>query len=138
MTNEARKEAIEFARKYPNSHVATVENNKPYVRVMQCVRLDDDLTVWYATSATSNKVRQIKANPHVCAVFYSEAKYVRVMGKAEIITDPATKADLWEDEWSRWWPKGKDDPDYVLIKITPEEADYLDLMKDPATLEKII
>jgi uncharacterized pyridoxamine 5'-phosphate oxidase family protein len=42
VTSDLRREAIEFARKHPNSHLATVQNNKPYVRVMQCVRIDDD------------------------------------------------------------------------------------------------
>jgi len=133
-----KREALEFAREHPTSHLATVENGKPYVRVMHSPRIDDDFTVWYATSASSNKVRHIRANPQVCAVFHHEGKWVRVMGKAEIVTDLEEKGRLWEDDWARYWPDGKGDPDYILISIKAESVDYLDLTKGAAGEQKVI
>ena len=48
------------------------------------------------------------------------------------------KDELWEDDWARYWPDGAGDPDYVLIKVTPESVDFLDLTKPEATTRSII
>ena len=127
MPDNPKKQALDFVREYPVSHLATVENGEPWLRVMQCPRVDDDFTVWYATSASSNKIRHIRSDPNVCTVFYDKAGYVRVKGRAEVVTDNKAKSDLWEEDWSRYWPNGMGDPDFVLIKITPQFVDFVDL-----------
>ena len=138
MPDDFKKEALDFVREHPTSHLATVENGEPWLRVMWAPKVDDDFTVWYATSASSNKIRHIKSDPNVCAVFYNEAKVIRVKGTAEVVTDDGIRAELWEDEWARYWPNGKEDPDYVLIKINPGLVDYLDLMGEGGEPHKIV
>lgn len=138
MSDDSKREALEFVREHPVSHLATVEDGEPWIRAMFSPRVDDDFTVWYATSGSSNKIRQIKSDRNVCTVFYDEARYVRVKGQAEVVTDEEMKADLWEDDWAKYWPKGKDDPDYVLIKISPTFVDYLDLTKSEMGSQRII
>jgi general stress protein 26 len=138
MSDELINEALEFVREHPTSHLATVDNGKPTSRVMYCPRVDDDFTVWYATSAGSNKVRQIKANPAVCVVFYLESKYVRVLGAAEEVSDKSKTKELWENDWARYWKDGPEDPDYVLLKIKPEEVEFLDLTRSEEMLRKIM
>ncbi len=138
MSDDLRNEALEFMREHPTSHLATIEDGKPTSRVMYCPKVEDDFTVWYATSVDSNKVRQIRANPAVCVVFYLEAKYVRVLGSAEEVTSLDIKKDLWEDDWARYWKNGPEDEDYILLKITPYEVDFLDLTRPDDVLHKIM
>jgi general stress protein 26 len=138
MTDQIKKEALEFARKYPISHLATVENGKPVIRVMSVPRIDDDFTIWYATSGTSNKVRQIKAQPGICSLFYNEGKTLRVFARAEIVDDQAVKDELWQEDWAQYFPKGKNDPNLAIIKAIPEHADYDDLSKSDVGLFELL
>jgi general stress protein 26 len=138
MTDDIKKLALEFIREHPNSHLTTIEDSKPKIRVMHCARCDDDFSVWFATSGKSNKVRQINANPNVATLFFAETKVIRIFGSAQVIDDLAIKSDLWEDEWKKYWTEGVEDPDYVLIKVTPDEADLMDLTSEEMGTKKLV
>jgi general stress protein 26 len=129
VSEEMKKEALEFARANPTSNLATVEGDQPHVRVMATTRTDDDFTVWYATHASSNKVRQIRACPKVCVTFWAGAADLRIFGKAEIVEDKDAKDTMWNEEWLQFWPKGKEDPEYTLIKVTPEKVEFRNMEK---------
>ncbi|MHB9133847.1 MAG: pyridoxamine 5'-phosphate oxidase family protein [Armatimonadota bacterium] len=118
MTENKINEAVALLRACPVSYLATVEDGGPSVRPMMTARVDDDGTVWYATGATSAKMRQVAQNPKVCVSVYQDLVDVRVYGTAEIVGDPAVKAELWQDGWAQYFGS-KDDPSYGLIKITP-------------------
>jgi general stress protein 26 len=138
MAEAINKIARDFAKSYPTSHLATIEDNKPQIRVMHCPRIDDDLTVWYTTSAASDKVRQITANPEVALEFYDGGKMLKITGKAVVLHDQATKNELWQDDWIRYFKNGKDDPDYCLIKIRPVTAVFWDMILDPMNPHQIL
>jgi general stress protein 26 len=133
-----RTEAAEFARTLAISHLATVEGDAPVVRVMHAFRVDDDLSVWYACGASSNKVRQIRANPRVAVSFWQEKKDLVLSGTAQIVEDPQVKADMWEEGWERHFPKGKEDPEYCLLKITASQALYRDLDQHGFTAQGLL
>ena len=124
MSEELLREAVAFARANPVCHLATVEGDAPRLRVMQAARIDDDLMIWFACGASSSKVRQIEANPHVQVAFWASPQDLVVSGTAEIVEDVATKHELWEADWRRFFAKGKDDPDYCLLRVAPPEALY--------------
>ena len=124
MSEELMQEAVAFARANPVCLLATVEGEAPRVRVMHAARIDDHLTTWFACGASSSKVRQIEANPHVQVAFWASPQDLIVSGTAEIVEDVATKHELWEADWQRFFPKGKDDPEYCLLRIAPSEALY--------------
>jgi general stress protein 26 len=126
MTNDSKVKAMEFLAKNKISTLCTVDNNCPFARVMYTPKVDDDFTVWYSTSGKSNKIRHIKANPKVSVMFSEGWVYLQVIGNAEVVTDRETKASLWQEEWTRYWPGGIDDPDYVLIRIKPTQVQYFD------------
>ncbi|MCX6647241.1 MAG: pyridoxamine 5'-phosphate oxidase family protein [bacterium] len=138
MTEDIKKSACDFAKSNPTSHLATIENNKPHIRVMYCPRIDDDLTVWFTTSAASNKVRQIMANPDVALEFFDGGKTLKITGTAIILNDQAIKDELWEEDWTRYFKNGKEDPDYCIIKVKPVTAEYLDMNLDPMTAHHLL
>ena len=128
MGDERRRRALEFARNIPHTCLATImQDGHPSQRVMHWSVIDDDFNVWLATRFSSNKVRHIEANPMVSLMFIDEIGYVRISGRAIIISDPAKLAEFWKDEWDMYWPNGADDPDYRLLKITAESVDYLNM-----------
>ena len=92
----------------------------------QQVEFDGDL--WFATSADSEKVAEIKANPRVNVAYASAGKntYVSVSGEASIVADGAKIDELWSPAMKLFFPEGKDDPKLRLIRVRAESAEYWD------------
>lgn len=110
---------------------------QPQTRTMNPFPMNPQMITWFATSRTSRKVREIKANPKVC-VYYSDhvnAKgYVSITGTAEVIDDKELLVKMKRDYWSGipdWQNK------FVLIKIIPKTVDVINykhkLNNDPNT-----
>ncbi len=110
---------------------------QPQTRTMNPFPANDQLVTWFATSRTSRKAREIKANPKVC-VYYADhvnAKgYVSITGTAEVIDDKELLVKMKRDYWSGipdWQNK------FVLIKIVPKTLDVINykhnLNNDPNT-----
>jgi general stress protein 26 len=110
---------------------------QPQTRTMNPFPMNPQMITWFATSRTSRKAREIKANPKVC-VYYADhvnAKgYVSITGTAEVIDDKELLVKMKRDYWSGipdWQNK------FVLIKITPKTVDVINykhnLNNDPNT-----
>lgn len=52
--------------------------------------------------------------------------YVSVAGRGEVVRDRALIDKHWNPHVAAWFPKGKDDPDTGLIRVTAEGAQYWD------------
>ncbi|GAH95277.1 unnamed protein product, partial [marine sediment metagenome] len=39
-----------------------------------------------------------------------------------IVDDMKMNQKVWLDWWSRYYPKGLEDPDYTLLKLNPKNA----------------
>jgi len=60
---------------------------------------------------------------------YADTKdnsYVSIAGRGEVVRDQRLIDKYWNVHVSAWFPKGKDDPDTGLIKVTAEGAQYWD------------
>ena len=116
--------ALDFARAHRNSVVATCEDGQPWCRVMWVAEAADDFTLYYATFASSNKVRQLRANPRTCASFYADSQDLRVFGQGEILTDPETKQRIWREEYRQYFKDGPGDPEYCVLRLSVDRVDY--------------
>jgi len=83
---------------------------------------------YFATGAQSNKLKEIKKNPSASVFVYRPADHssVSALGKAEIVTDDATRKQYWKEKWTAYWKTGPTDPAYVLIRIVPKKVVLLD------------
>ena len=105
--------------------VTNVPNGAPAVRPMGTVLVDDDFVIWYATGRSADKCRQIEADSRV-TVYWQAADptgmwdYGHITGTAELLDTPELRDRFWTDEWNRYFPGGKGDPELVLIKVTPQ------------------
>ena len=127
MAEELRTSALEFIRAHRDVHLATVEGDRPHVRVMEVARTEDDFTIWFACGKSSAKVQQIGQCPNVAVSAYGDHKDLVVEGRAEVLDDQPTRREMWRDEWKTYFPGGPDDPEYCFIKVTAEAARYRDL-----------
>lgn len=97
-------------------------------RPMQTLRIDDDGTLWFFTKSPSSKGDEIATHYHV-NVSYADPNsntYVSVSGIAEIVQNEPLKEELWNPSYKAWVPKGVDDPDLRLLKVTMQSAEYWD------------
>lgn len=129
MSQEALKEKmIAFSETYEYSNLLTIDaSGSPKGRMMENLPVGNDLVFWFATGIESTKVQEIKDNPSAGVFLYrpSDHSSVSISGKAEIVTDDATRKEKWKEKWSAYW-KGPTDPAYALIKIVPSKAVLLD------------
>lgn len=114
-------------------------NGQPQVRTMNPFPVKYDMVIWFATSRSSRKVGEIKANPKVAVYFadHNTAKgYVNISGKAEVIDDKELLQKMKRDYWNGI-PNWQDI--FVLIKIVPEKMEVINykhgLNNDPQTFK---
>jgi general stress protein 26 len=71
-------------------------------------------------------MEEIAADNHVNVVMQSQLKFVSISGHAAPVEDRAKVAELWNEAWKTWFPKGKDDPSLVLLRVDGDAGEYWD------------
>ncbi len=120
--------------------LATIDSlGKPQIRTMNPFPVKDDFVIWFGTSRTSRKVREIKNNPDVCVYFANHltAKgYVNISGVASVLDDRELLIKMKREYWNGI--KGWQDI-FVLIKIIPVSIEVINykhgLNNDPETFK---
>jgi general stress protein 26 len=90
--------------------------------------IDTDGDIWFFTNASSHKVSEIARLPKVNVSFADteNQRYVSVSGTGQLVRDQQKIEELWKPEFKIWFPKGTDDPDIALLKVSLEKAEYWD------------
>jgi general stress protein 26 len=96
-----------------------------HARPMAIAATEDDGSIWFITGADTPKVDELQRDSSVLAVMQQNAKTMSIGGRSEIIRDRAKIQALWKETFRAWF-KGKDDPNIVLIRLNPVEAEYWD------------
>jgi general stress protein 26 len=127
--SELKKIMIDVVKSYPFSNLVTIgPKGIPKGRMMAHLPLGNDMVFWFATSAQSNKVKEITKKKTASVFVYRPTDHSSVCacGAAEIIKDDRLRKKYWNEDWKMFWPEGYKDPDYVLIKLVPHRLEYLD------------
>lgn len=97
-------------------------------RPMSISKIDDDGTIWFFTKASSYKVEEIEESKKVSIAIVNESSnnYLMITGKGNLVNDKIKMKELWSSILKAWFPLGLNDPDILLIKITPHEVNYWD------------
>lgn len=84
----------------------------------------DDFLVYILTNTSSNKVRQVAANPAGSIYYCCPAKFHGLMleGFIEVVEDDNFKRGFWQPGWERYYAGGPEDPDYALLRLRPLRA----------------
>ncbi len=103
----------------------------PRVRPMTLLGYEEDGGLWFATSKSSRKVEEIAKNPKVtvCFLDLEGGAHAQLFGEAEIVEDQELKTELWMEDWGEYW-EGPDDPDYVLLHVIGQKAEYYLIEED--------
>ena len=89
---------------------------------------DADGDLWFFTTTTSLKVKETDRTPKVNVSFAAPGtqRYVSVTGTAQLVRDKAKMKELWKPQLTAWFPKGLEDPDIALLKVSATKAEYWD------------
>lgn len=128
-TDELRLKVMEFFKIPQMASVATIKDNEPWVRYMMVFK-DDDLNLFTTTFASSRKVEQIKKNNKIHITVGGDPSdlmkpYINIKATAHICDDVTRKKKYWSDMFKAYY-KGPDDPNFLVIQITPQVIEYSD------------
>lgn len=85
--------------------------------------------LWFYTRRSSHKVEEIQQNLDQINVSYSDPNsmsFVSLSGKAELVDDPHKLKQHWSPYLQVFFPKGLNDPDLALLKVTVSYGEYWD------------
>jgi general stress protein 26 len=89
------------------------------------LRREED-AIYFLTDVRHHKDEEIREYPQVCAAFADPAgHYASVSGHATLSNDRAKIKELWSTAAKAWWDS-PDDPNILVLKVTPEGAEYWD------------
>lgn len=83
-------------------------------------------TFYFTTNTSSMRVAQYRREPKAC-VYFCDKRFFRgvmLIGHAEVLEDKESKEMIWREGDTMYYPKGVEDPDYCVIKITVTKGRY--------------
>jgi general stress protein 26 len=95
-------------------------------RPMSLADVQDDGSVYFATSIGSEIIRDLEKDPRVEVSVQGKAKFATLSGTARISQDRELIHRLWKESWKLWFPEGKNDPNLCLIEFDATEGQYWD------------
>ena len=112
------------AARFPQ--LATMDGDQPRLRPVSPVRVEG-FTIYVANLRRYGKTREIAANPKVELCYLDERHdQVRITGVAEVLTDAATLAAIWEgNPLLRKYLGTPDNPDLIIYRIRPVRVRFM-------------
>jgi len=94
-------------------------------RPMATLEAEPDGHLWFFTNIDAPKVEETRRDEQVnlCYTDPDGNRYVSVSGRAEVVRDRAKIEALWRPAHKAFCA-GPDDPRLVLLRITPDAAEY--------------
>jgi len=99
------------------------ESGRPDARAMAVVMHEEFKTIWMMTGKSSDKYQELSRNPN-CMLYATEMEdtenylELRLWGRVELLDDAESRAKTWREDYSCYFPGGKDDPDLCVMKFT--------------------
>ena len=97
--------------------VASIDENG-YPRPVAMMKIKDEDGAIYVSTGTSS------ANPKAGISIVKGGDSIVYTGKMEIVTNEAIKRSLWNDWMLPHFPGGVKDPEYCVLKFTPQSKTY--------------
>lgn len=106
----------------------TKENGKLISRPMGVSQVDESGDLWFFSGKSTNKNRQVQADPEVNLMFIESGKqHFLALTTEVVITENQQKIDeLWNDFMKAWFPQGKTDPEISLLRASVTSGHYWD------------
>jgi general stress protein 26 len=106
--------------------LATMDGTQPRLRPVSPVKVDG-FTLYVANLRSYGKTAEIAANPQVELCYLDDSHdQVRITGVAEVLTDPALLAEIWNtNPLLRRYLGTPDNPALIIYRIRPVRVRYM-------------
>ena len=94
-------------------------------RPMAIADIDDEGTLWFITKVDSTKVLEVRDDSRAMISLQNAQKFVTMNGHFELVSDRRKVDSIWKESY-RVWFDGQTDPELVLLRFTPFDAEYWD------------
>lgn len=127
------EKVFDFLSKHKDVAFATVEQNKPKIRVFQIMKQEGH-TLYFATSPHKEVYRQLQENPNIELLAMDGNISVRVTGRAMFDVSDGLAREIYADNpvlprlYKRY-------TDLVYFRLPVTRLDYYDLTPTPPTFE---
>ncbi len=127
------EKVFDFLSKHKDVSFATVEQNKPKIRVFQIMKQEGH-TLYFATSPHKEVYRQLQENPNIELLAMDGNISVRVAGRAMFDVPDGLAREIYADNpvlprlYKRY-------TDLVYFRLPVTRLDYYDLTPTPPTFE---
>ncbi|MCL2370932.1 MAG: pyridoxamine 5'-phosphate oxidase family protein [Firmicutes bacterium] len=99
------------------------EDGYPSASVITPAKADGIKSLWFASNLDSQKVAQLKKNNRASVCFCSDEYSVSLTGEVKILTDTATKKQLWYKGLEDNYEGGINDPLYCVLHFVTKKYD---------------
>lgn len=103
------------------------EQGYPNIKAMLQLRSREGIKIFYFTTNTSSmRVHQYLTENKAC-IYFCDSRFFRgvmLRGTMEVLTDAESKAMIWREGDTIYYPKGVTDPDYCVLKFTAISGRY--------------
>ena len=82
--------------------------------------------LFFITDKDSAKTDEIAAEPDVAVTLQSGSKFVSISGTARVDDNRALIKQLYSPPMKAWFPEGVDDPNMIILRLTPTHGEYWD------------
>ena len=107
------------------------EGNKPKVRYMAIFH--EGLKIYLATNRKTHKVEELSNNPNAFLLLGYESggskDVLEIEANATVSKDEGLRTKVWNKELEPWFT-GPDDPNYVILELTPTRLEYVGSNKE--------
>ena len=80
------------------------------------------LGVYLGTNTSSIKVAQLGRDAWASAYFMIPGEFMGICLSGRAVPDSEAREAIWVEGWERYYPAGRGDPDYSLLRIDPVRA----------------
>lgn len=94
--------------------------------VLQPRKREGIKTFYFTTNTSSMRVSQYLKNDRAC-IYFCDSRFFRgvmLRGTMEVLTDAASKAMIWQEGDTQYYPQGVTDPDYCVLRFTAVSGRY--------------
>lgn len=122
----AERHFFDLLREFDTATVITrARTGSLHGRPMSIAEVGEDGTLWFITNVDSPKVLEIRDDSRVMISLQSSRRFVNMNGHIELVSEHAKVAQIWKEAY-RIWFDGQSDPELVLLRFRPFDAEFWD------------
>jgi general stress protein 26 len=94
-------------------------------RPMAVADVEENGTLWFITNVDSPKVLEVRDDSRAMISLQSPRQFLTMNGHLELVADRDKVDQIWKDTYRVWFDR-EADPELVLLRFTPFDAEYWD------------